>query len=393
MFRRKWGLTPIGFGIALGALAVGLGAVMAPSVRAEPPYVYLAGSNRCDTGTVWFKTQKGPERASGLVELASGFFQTAPAPSLPVFQGASLSWTPTKVYLHLVGGGTSTVEVLSPGGAPITDAQGIAVLASAFRLTVDPATGLVIGASVEGAAYVYTTSHVYLVTVGGGLTTVEVTSPAGAPLFGVRGIAIVEGDVFDTNPSAGAVDAVVQGGALVYSGGHVFLNLVGGGLTTVEVSTPAGAPINGARGIAGMAGVVPPPGAGGMQGAAYVWTGSNVYLVLIGGGLVTIDVPRPGGGSISQCWGVVRMAGQIFSTSSGSVFQGAAQVVTKNKILLTAVGGGVVTVETTTPSGASIVTNVTVPTNLSHLHQARQLYEVAGRRGNQPGTIIGLDQF
>lgn len=380
-------------------LALSLTGLLLPAGRSQTTTQYLLSGNRCDTGTVWFQTQQSPLRAAGVVELGSGFFQTSPPPSLPVYQGGSLSWTPNNVYVTLMGGGVTTVEVLTPAGAAITGTQGIVTLASGFIVTVDTTTGVVLGAALNAAAYVYTVDKVYLVLVGGGLTTVEVTGPTGASLAGVKGIGVIGGDIQD-NPATVPVEAIAQGAVLIYTDSQVCLHAIGGGSVIVEVLDPAGATITDTRGVAAMASLIPPPGLGGLEGAAYVWTDSNVYLILVGGGLVTAEITAPGGGSIAGAWGVVKLDGGIFATAAGTLFQGAAHIVTPSSLYVTVTGGGIATVEVVSPAGSPIATTVSVPSSISQQRQARQLYQISGqiavpsgppKRG--AGTIIGLDQF
>src|SRR4030095_937393 len=99
--------------------------------------VDLFSTDPANVGALWFKTRTGPERAAGVVEFANAFFQTAAFPSLPALQGASISWTPDNLYLHLHGGGAATREVLTPFSTPIADVIGVSVLASGFRVTTD----------------------------------------------------------------------------------------------------------------------------------------------------------------------------------------------------------------------------------------------------------------
>jgi hypothetical protein len=380
--------------LALGlAFTAGLAS---PQVGAAQIIQFLSTPQRFETGTIWFQTRQetGGMRGSGIVELGSSFFQTAPAPSLPIYQGGSFSWTPSNVFLTLVGGGLTTVEVLTPTGASITDTQGIVPIAFAFLVTFDTSTSLVISAVLNGAAYVYTPNNVYLVLVGGGLTTVEVTSPTGGALAGVKGISLVAGAV-DDDPNTPAVDAITQGGALVYTDSNVFLNLVGGGLVTVEVLSPAGAAISKTLGIARMDGFTAPPGAGPLQGAAYLWTQGQVLLVLIGGGLTTVEVTAPGGGSIPRAWGVMKLDANFTFSAGGVVFQGAAEIVTETNLYLTLAGGGISTSEITAPAGGPIATNVRVGSSTFDIRQASELYAKAGLLLGPPvrgGTIIGLDQ-
>jgi hypothetical protein len=298
-----------------------------------------------------------------------------------------------------MGGGVTTVEVLTPAGAAITGTQGIVTLASGFIVTVDTTTGVVLGAALNAAAYVYTVDKVYLVLVGGGLTTVEVTGPTGASLAGVKGIGVIGGDIQD-NPATVPVEAIAQGAVLIYTDSQVCLHAIGGGSVIVEVLDPAGATITDTRGVAAMASLIPPPGLGGLEGAAYVWTDSNVYLILVGGGLVTAEITAPGGGSIAGAWGVVKLDGGIFATAAGTLFQGAAHIVTPSSLYVTVTGGGIATVEVVSPAGSPIATTVSVPSSISQQRQARQLYQISGQiavRSGPPkrgaGTIIGLDQF
>ena len=388
-------------GIVYGVLVLVYTAITTwlPSRPAHAALVqFVSSPQRFETGTVWFRTRQGPVHTSGIVELGSGFFQTAALPSLSTYQGGSFSWTPNNVYLTLVGGGGTTVEVGTPDGTSITETQGIVILAFGFLVTLDTDTGLFTDVALNGAAYVYTPDKVYLVLVGGSITTIEVTSPSGGSVAGVKGMSVIAGTV-DDDPTTPAVDAITQGGTLFYTDTHVYLHLLGGGFTTIEVLDAAQAPIARTLGIARMDGFIPPPGLGGLQGAAYVWTPRKVYLLLIGGGLVTTEVTTPEGGAIQGAWGVMKLDATFVFTDSGTVFQGAAQIVTSTHLYLSLVGGGMSTTEFTAPGGGAIVTHVRVRNSTSDIRQASELYGKAGQFVSpgdpmlrQNGTVIGLDQ-
>lgn len=118
----------------------------------------------------------------------------------------------------------------------------------------------------------------------------------------------------------------------------------------------------------------------------------------MGAGLVTAEVNAPGG-SITSAWGVVKLDALFVTGGTGTVFQGAAEVVTQNNLYLTLAGGGTSTAEITNPSGRPITTDVSVPGS-PQLRQATDLYEIAGQMGlakgagkRNNGTIIGLNQF
>lgn len=359
---------------------------------------------RDDTGTVWFQgtgpvlplAGLPPHRSAGVAELASSFFQTAVPPSLPVYQGASFSWTPEHVFLTLVGGGVATVEVLDPAGMPITDTLGIAVLASAFRETFDTGTGLTTGVVVEGAAYVYTQSRVLLVLVGGGLSTLEVTDPVGAPIPGTRGVGVLDGAVFNVDPDPCEVDSLVEGAAILYTGSRAYLsllNLAGPGLAIVELLASA-LPIAGTRGVAPMASSLPPPGFGPFEAAAYLWTAGRVFLVTVGGGTSVTEVTDPSGASIAGTWGVVRLDAGFFGAAG--VYQGVAEIVTPEKLHLSLVGGGIASVEVLDPAGGSIETHVRFVAERRQ-RQAGLLLESTGRMDppgepRQAGSIVGVTQ-
>lgn len=347
----------------------------------------LIPSQDTDTGTIWFQTSQSPTRSAGIVELGGAFLQTSPPPSLAVYHGGSFSWTPTNVYLTLVGGTVSTTELLTPGGTPILNVQGIVSVASAFLALADVTLGTVVGPSLQGAAYIYTTDRVYLVLIGGAITVTEVTIPGGGALSGVSGIAVVGGAVQD-NPATPALDAVSQGGVLIYTSSRLWLHLIGGGMASLEVLN-SGSPIAGVRGITTVASTVPPPGTGPLSGGAYVWSETRVLLVTLGGALTVAEVLAPTGGSIGGTWGVVRLEGRMV----GAVLQGAAQVVTGSSLFLTLVGGGITTLSIGVPSGA-IKTNVSSANE--QLRQARQLYGIGGQMGpggrKNAGLILGNKQ-
>jgi hypothetical protein len=143
-----------------------------------------------------------------------------------------------------------------------------------------------------------------------------------------------------------------------------------------------------------MASSLPPPGFGPFEAAAYLWTGGRIFLVTVGGGTSVTEVTDPGGVSIAGTWGVVRLDAGFFGASG--VYQGVAEVVTADNLYLSLVGGGIVSVEVLDPAGASIETHVRALAQRRQ-RQAGLLLEGTGRMDppgepRQVGSIVGVTQ-
>ncbi len=336
------------------------------------------------TACTWFQATIG----GGAAPLGhSGVMNIGSMPVGPILAGGWMTFTPQGTYVTLFGGGTTTTEVLSPGGTPLTDVRGAAHLASALGVVVDTTTGSTVAVTLYSGEIIWTPTNAYLVLVGGGVTTYDITI-GGSSIAGVKGVAKLGAEVVDTSPGIG-VSATLFSGAAIYTAGHTYLTVTGGIISTSEILF-AGAPIASTRGITAMGGSV----AGGfLDSGSFLYTPTKVLLVLTGGVVSVSEVLDPVGGSIATTWGVTRQSPLY---GGGGFFAGVATVVTKTRELVVLVGGGVTTGEITTPASASIVSDVSITPSNSLLHQASNLSMMFGSWApsveSVRGTVIGSSQ-
>lgn len=353
---------------------------------------HLTGSSdRACVPSVWFQAfqagQTGNNGHSGVTQL--GTWQELPFAGFPVHAG-QLTWTADGVWLTRIGGAVTTDEVQLVPGVPLTGIRGITQLGGAFEVTTDLGTGAVVGVVLHAGAIAWDKFHVYLILVGGGVTVVEIFDAFGNTIPDVRGVVKLAGQFQDTDPSAAAVDAWLGAGALFYTTFRTYLTTVGGAITTQEVVDVAGASIPFVRGILPMGGAAIPA----LESGAYVWTPSHVYLYTTGGGLVLTELFEPPGVSITETWGIVRDS----PTYNGvAPFHAAVTIFTRTRQYLSLAGGAIVTTEITKPGGAAITSNVNVPVNNAWGHQESMLLQLAALWQPLPGvsvrgTVLGLDQ-
>ncbi len=354
------------------------------SARADLIEQFVPGQRDCAPCT-WFQTLLGggaaPNGHSGVMQIAS-------MPVGTFLASGWLSFTPQGTFLTLYGGGSSTTEILTPGGAPLSDVRGAALLATAFGIIVDTGSGSIVGVTLYSGMILWTPTNTYLLLTGGIPTVYDITV-GGVPIAGTRGVARLEAAVIDTDPGIG-VAATLFSGAVVYTPSKAFLALTGGVVTASELLL-GGVSIGGVRGVTAMGGSV----AGGfLDSGSFLWTPSRVLLMLTGGGISISEVFDPVGGSIANVWGITRQSPLY---PGGGFFQGMATVINDTKEHLVIVSGGVSTTEVTRPGGGSITSNVSVPPSSSLLRQASGLTMMFGS-WNPPGspamrgTVLGSIQ-
>jgi hypothetical protein len=340
---------------------------------------------------VWFQAQGASLPASsghaGMLSLGMEAYASPGFP--PALWGGWFSWTGEGAYLSYAGGTLSTTDILTPGGAVIPDVRGATCLASALDVMVDGATGDIFAVTLYSGLLFWTPEHLYLLLVGGTPTVYEVTSPAGGPIAGVRGVSRMAAQVIDLDAGP-AIDAVLFSGALVYTDSQLFLTRTHSVISTSEILL-GGASVPSVRGVLSLGGNANPVA---LDAGAYVWTRSKVLLYVAGASSYTAEVLDPSGASLSDVWGMTR---QGRKWSGSGTFSGAATLFTPaRQYFLTTLGTTGVT-EVTTGSGAAIHSSVKVVAASTMLHQAGGLYEVLAQRSvtgslSQRGTVIGLGQ-
>lgn len=319
----------------------------------------------------------------------SGVMNLATMPFGSALYGGWLTFTPQGTFVTYVGGGSSTTEVKTPAGASITDVRGAINLSEAFGVIVDTSTGSIWGATLYAGVILWTPSHTYLLLVGGIPTIYEFTA-AGSPITGVRGVAKLAANIVDTDPGIG-VSATQFSGAVAYTGTQAFLlRTFGLGISASEL-TFGGASIGDVRGITAMGGDANPFL---LDAGALLWTGNKVLLLVAGGSVSVSEVLDPVGASITRTWGITRQSPLY---PGGSSFRGLATVINDTKQFLVSISGGVSTGEVTWAGGTSLTSNVVTPGSGTYLHQASGLSGSLSAWA-QPGlplvrgTVIGSQQ-
>jgi hypothetical protein len=306
-----------------------------------------------------------------------------------VLFGSWLNFTPQGTFLALVGGTLSTDEVLDPAGAPLDDVHGAVVLDAAFGLDFDTSSATYSSPLLYAGMLLWTPGHTYLVLVGGLITTYEVTDAAGAPLAGIKGISRLAADIVNTAMPP-SLAATLFSGAVAYSATNTYLIRTFGSIAATEI-TDGGASIPGVRGVQPMGGVATPLL---LDTAFFLWTNTRVHLVLTGPGVYVYDVNDPSGAPITHTWGVTRQSPMY---AGGGFFQGAAAIITQDREVFALVGGSIATYDVVRPTGGAITSNVSVPASNSLLRQASGTSTMFGSW--QPGggvsfrgTVIGALQ-
>lgn len=295
----------------------------------------------------------------------SGVMNLATMPIGSALYGGWLTFTPQGTFVTYVGGGYSTTEVKTPAGASITDVRGAINLSEAFGIIVDTGTGSIWGATLYAGVVLWTPVHTYLLLVGGIPTIYEFTV-GGASIVGVRGAAKLAANIVDTDSGIG-VSATQFSGAVVYTGTQAYLlTTFGLGISASEL-TLGGASIAGVHGITAMGGDANPFL---LDAGALLWTNDKVLLLVAGGSVSVSEVLDPAGASLTRTWGITRQSPLY---AGGSSFQGLATVINDTKEFLVSIGGGVSTAEVTQATGGSLTSNVVTPGSGSFLHQASGL--------------------
>ncbi|MBI5364781.1 MAG: hypothetical protein HZA53_16515 [Planctomycetes bacterium] len=224
----------------------------------------------------------------GITQLAGAFeittdLATGTIVNVTLHAGA-IAWDKLHTYLILVGGGITVTEILDPFGLPINDVRGVAKLAGQIDDTNPSAAA--VSAYLGAGALLYTTFRTYLTLVGGAIVTQEVVDAAGASIPFVRGVLAM----------GGASIPALESGAFVWTPSHVYLYTTGGGLVLTEIFAPTGLAITDAWGIVrdspSYNGVAP------FHGVVTTFTRTKQYMTLVGGGIVTTEVVQPLGASI-----------------------------------------------------------------------------------------------
>jgi hypothetical protein len=153
----------------------------------------------------------------------------------PALWGGWFSWTGEGAYLSYAGGSISTTEIHDPVGAAITDVRGALSLASALDVLVNAADGSIDGATLYSGVLFWTPTHLYLLLVGGPPTVYEVTAPGGGPIAGIRGVARMAARIIDMDDTE-SVNAVLWSGALVYTDTQLFLTRTHTIISTTEIT-------------------------------------------------------------------------------------------------------------------------------------------------------------
>jgi hypothetical protein len=334
--------------------------------RADLIEQFTAPPPRECTACVWFQALKpngmtAADGHSGVLSLGSMPFGTN-------LYGGWLTFTPEGTFLTYIGAG-STHELLAPGGAALDDVRGALVLGEAYGVIVDGGTGELVAVTLYSGAVLWTPGHTYLLLVGGVPTIYEFTVE-GAPIAGVRGGALLAGQVIDTDPGIG-VSATLFSGAVVFTGSKAFeLRTFGLGISATELLS-SGAPIANIRGVAAMGGVA---STFGLDAAAFLWTPSRTLVLTTAGGSAVAEVLDESGSSIPATWGVTRQSPPY----TGVGF--AATVITNTKEHFVFAMGGLTALEVLQPSGAPMRTDVVIPPAAPFLRQASGLSEVMAER-------------
>jgi hypothetical protein len=224
----------------------------------------------------------------GAIHLAAGFHVlvnagTGDVAGVTLYSGEIL-WTPTHTYLVLLGGLITTYDITS-AGLPLVGTRGVARLAADV---VDTDPGPNVTPTLFAGAVVYSATQAHLTLVGGTISTSELQL-AGAPIPGVRGVTAMGGSV---------AGGPLSSAAILWTPEKVLLLLTGGAVSVSEVLDPAGASIPRTWGVTRQSPLF--GGGGSFQGAATIVNDGHEYLVLVGGGVSTTEVTRPAGGALAS---------------------------------------------------------------------------------------------
>jgi len=126
----------------------------------------------------------------------------------------------------------------------------------------------------------------------------------------------------DLGPGFGQPVSGQQAIWLEWTPEKTWVGLLGGGASSVEVTAPGGTALSGCLGAATFRGGFVNTYVGGVitgvEGAVgcFVWTGTKLYAVAVGGGVATAEVAAPGGGSITGVLGISILDSFIIETST-----------------------------------------------------------------------------
>jgi hypothetical protein len=294
------------------------------------------------TSCVWFQAME-----PGLTSGHSGVLSLGSMPFGPTLYGGWLTFTPQGTFVSYIGGGT-THEVLTPGGDPIADVRGAIKLSEAYGAIVDTTTGGIVAVTLYAGALVWTPTHVYLVLVGGIPTAYEFTV-GGAPIAGVRGAANLAARIIDTDPGIGVSATLFSGAAVytktqtfllttfglgigaseillggaslgdvrgvtamggdantltldsaafLWTPAKVLLLRTGGGVTLSEILDPSAASLAKVWGVTRQSPLY--PGGVPFRGVVTVIDDTQEFLVFVSGAVSVAEVLRPSGGSLTS---------------------------------------------------------------------------------------------
>jgi len=239
------------FRLAAAALALACIALPAP---AQVVHQWVPLHEASPSTVWFQSLTNGQPAANGHAGMLALGMQPYASPGFPpALWGGWFSWTSQGALLSYASGTLGSTEILSPAGAPIVDVLGACALASSLDVMIDAGTGNIFAVTLYSGLYFWTPSHVYLLLVGGPPTVYEITDPAGAPIAGVRGIACLAAQVADLDPSPLVTAAVLFSGAAIFTDARLYVARTFGGLATDEV-TLAGAPVPLVRGVLPMGG-------------------------------------------------------------------------------------------------------------------------------------------
>jgi hypothetical protein len=196
---------------------------------------------------------------------------------------AALIWTGTQLYSYYSAGGGAQVVTVDPGGAPVSDVQGITW---EYRGQ----------AGARPVALIWTPTKVFYYNTNVSLTTVtEVTTLPGPPFFSISD---VQGIVWEHSGEVGGGST-----ALIWTPTRVFyynanLTLMHA-LQVTQATEPPSQPISGVRGIAWQEIEYP-----GGRPYALIWTGDQVFQYNVNLDLGTATEVTKIGGSIAGVQGI-----------------------------------------------------------------------------------------